>query len=102
MRIAPSPVSSSDATDASWTSPEPVNPAPCQASASPTPLATRSRPVRSGEPGTAPEPARRTRSASLRARRRTNSPASAARSRTSSPATLLRRTWPVGVVSPRT
>ena len=58
MRIAPSAVSSSEATDASLTSPEPVNPAPCQASARPTPLAIRSRPVRSGEPGTVPEPAR--------------------------------------------
>ena len=100
MLIAPSAVSSIEATEASWTSPEPVNPAPCQASASPTPLAIRSRPVRSGEPGTVPDPARRARAVSWRARRRSNSPASAARSRTSSPATLARSTWPVGVVSP--
>ena len=56
MRIAPSAVSSSEATDASLTSPDPVKPAPCQARASPTPVAIRSRPVRSGEPGTIPDP----------------------------------------------
>ena len=54
IRISPSAVSSSEATEASFTSPEPVKPAPCQASARPTPLATRSRPVRSGEPGHGP------------------------------------------------
>ena len=40
MRTRPSAVSSIDATDARWTSPEPVNPAPCQASASPMPEAS--------------------------------------------------------------
>ena len=59
MRISPSAVSSSDTTEASLTSPEPVNPAPCHASASPMPRRDRGRrPVRSGEPGTVPEPAR--------------------------------------------
>ena len=100
MSMRPSAVSSSDATDASLTSPEPVNPAPCQASARPTPEASRSGPVRNGEPGMVPEPARRARATAWRERSRSNSPASAARSRTSSPATLVRRTWPVGVVSP--
>ena len=48
----PSAVSSSEATAASLTSPEPVNPAPCQARARPIPLAVRSRSVRSGRSGT--------------------------------------------------
>ena len=89
MSMRPSAVSSTEATEASLTSPEPVNPAPCQASASPMPVATRSRSVRSGEPGIVPDPARPARAASDWARNRSNSPASAARSRTSSPATLV-------------
>ncbi len=88
ISIRPSAVSSTDATEARWTSPDPVNPAPCQASARPIPLASRSRPVRNGESGTIPAPARRPRAVPCRARSRSNSPASAARSRTSSPATL--------------
>ena len=100
MRTSPAAVSSSDTTEASLTSPEPVNPAPCQASARPMPLATLARPVRSGESGMDPEPARWPRSRAVRARSRSNSLASAARSRTSSPATLSRSTCPVGVVSP--
>ena len=100
MRTRPSAVSSIEATLARWISPEPVNPAPCQASASPMPVAVRSLPVRSGEPGTDSEPARPRRASSVFARSLVNSPASAARSRTSSPATLSRRIWPVGVVSP--
>ena len=54
IRMRPSPVSSSETTDASLTSPEPVKPAPCHASASPMPLASRWRSVRSGEPGMVP------------------------------------------------
>ena len=42
-QIRPSAVSSSEATLASLTSPEPVNPAPCQASARPMPLTRRAR-----------------------------------------------------------
>ena len=38
-RIRPSAVSSTEATDARYTSPEPVKPAPCHASASPMPVA---------------------------------------------------------------
>ncbi len=56
--MRPSAVSSTEATEASLTSPEPVNPAPCHARASPTPVAVRARSVRSGEPGMVPDPAR--------------------------------------------
>ena len=57
MRIAPAAVSSTDATEAMWTSPEPVNPAPCQASARPIPLADAvDRPVRSGRARDGPGP----------------------------------------------
>jgi hypothetical protein len=100
IRTRPSALSSIDATDASLTSPEPVKPAPCQASARPIPDAVRSRSVRSDEPGIDPEPARDRRAAPVRFRMWLNSAASAARSSTSSPATLSRSSCPVGVVSP--
>ncbi len=87
-RILPSCVNSMLATLASLTSPLPVNPAPCQASARPMPDAVRWRLVRACRPMRVSS---RTRSKPL---------ASAARSSTSSPPTLSRRTWPVGVVSP--
>ena len=71
--MRPSAVSSSDTTEASLTSPEPVKPAPCQARASPMPLATCVRSVRSDEPGIVPEPVRPRRSRSVRSRSRSNS-----------------------------
>ena len=55
-RIRPSPVSSTEATEPMWTSPEPVNPAPCQPSASPIPDAVRAAPERNRPDGTSPEP----------------------------------------------
>ncbi len=89
MRIRPSSVSSSDATLASCTSPDPVNPAPCQAMARPMPRAVRA-------PG-----CRAARSAAVRSRRSAKPDAPAARSSTSCAATLSRSTCSDGVVSPR-
>ena len=100
--MTPSAVSSIDTTEAELDLARAGEPGAVPAEREPIPLAVRSRSVRSGDPGIAPGacPAGRARRA-YRARRRSNSAASAARSRTSSPATLSRRTWPVGVVSPR-
>ena len=86
-RTRPSAVSSTETTLASFVSPEPVNPPPCQPSAIPIPDADRA-------PGVAPSCASRNR------RTRSNPAAAAAASRTSTAATLSRRTWPVAVVSP--
>ena len=88
MRMRPSSVSSRLATDASLTSPDPVKPAPCQASARPMPEAMRAPSVR---------PSRKARVCPAW---RSKAEASAAASRTSIPPTLSRRTCPVGVVSP--
>ncbi len=87
-RIAPSAASSRLTIEPIFASPDPVNPAPCQASASPIPRAVRSRSLRLA------------RAAAVRARTRSYSDASAARSRTSSPPTPLRSTWSVGVIPP--
>ncbi len=88
IRIRPSPVISRLATEPIFSSPEPVNPAPCQPSARPIPRATRA------PAGLA------ARSAAVRARARSNSDASAARSSTSSPAASAPRTWLVAVTPP--
>jgi hypothetical protein len=84
IRMRPSSVSSTAATEASFTSPEPVKPAPCQASARPMPVAVRAPSVRPS------------RIARVCACVRSKADASAAASSTSMPATDSRSTWPVG------
>ena len=88
IRIRPSRVRSRLAIEPIFSSPEPVNPAPCQASASPMPRAVLA-------PGS-----RAARSAAVLARTRSYSLASAARSRTSIAAASSRSSWLVGVTPP--
>ena len=88
IRIRPSAVSSRLAIEPIFSSPEPVNPAPCHASARPMPRAVRAPAVR--------EP----RAAAVCARARSKFDAAAARSSTSVPATSTPSTCFVGVTPP--